>query len=63
MVHNYRTTRFQRRNGNNVLFGAIDTLQRENRRSKKIRRRIVELEEELEKRRIRAVEVVTENWQ
>ncbi|RIB27455.1 hypothetical protein C2G38_2029376 [Gigaspora rosea] len=67
MVHNYRTTRSQRRNGSNVLFGVIDTLQGENRRLlrevRKLRRRISELEEELEERRIRAVEWVTENWQ
>ncbi|RIB20806.1 hypothetical protein C2G38_2034910 [Gigaspora rosea] len=67
MVHNYRTTRSQRRNNSNVLFGVIDTLQGENRRLlrevRKLRRRIAELEEELEERRIRAVEVVTENWQ
>ncbi|RIB03685.1 hypothetical protein C2G38_2224351 [Gigaspora rosea] len=57
MVHNYRTTRSQRRNGSNVLFGVIDTLQGENRREvRKLRRRISELEEELEERRIRAVE-------
>ncbi|RIB02268.1 hypothetical protein C2G38_2228269 [Gigaspora rosea] len=37
MVHNYRTTRSQRRNNSNVLFGVIDTLQGENRRSKKIK--------------------------
>ncbi|RIB00741.1 hypothetical protein C2G38_2233156 [Gigaspora rosea] len=54
MVHNYRTTRSQRRNNSNVL------LLREVRR---LRRRIAELEEELKERRIRAVEVVTENWQ
>ncbi|RIB12446.1 hypothetical protein C2G38_2200666 [Gigaspora rosea] len=36
MVHNYRTTRSQRRNGSNALFSVIDTLQGENRRSKKI---------------------------
>lgn len=30
---------------------------------RRLRRRISELEEELEERRIRAVEVVTENWQ
>ena len=30
---------------------------------RRLRRRIAELEEELEERRIRAVEVVTENWQ
>ncbi|RIB04849.1 hypothetical protein C2G38_2221267 [Gigaspora rosea] len=67
MVHNYRTTRSQRRNNSNVLFGVIDTLQGENRRLlkevRRLRRRIAELEEELEERRIRAVEVVTENWQ
>ncbi|RIB24345.1 hypothetical protein C2G38_2168811 [Gigaspora rosea] len=62
MVHNYRTTRSQRRNGSNVLFGVIDTLQGENRREvRRLKRRIAELEEELEERRIRAVEVVTEN--
>ncbi|RIB23118.1 hypothetical protein C2G38_2033022 [Gigaspora rosea] len=67
MVHNYRTTRSQRRNGSNVLFGVIDTLQGENRRLlrevRRLKRRISELEEELEERRIRAVEWVTENWQ
>ncbi|RIA99962.1 hypothetical protein C2G38_2236310 [Gigaspora rosea] len=64
MVHNYRTTRSQRRNSSNVLFGVIDTLQGENRREvRRLRRRIAELEVEIEERRIHAVEVVTENWQ
>ncbi|RIB20145.1 hypothetical protein C2G38_2180057 [Gigaspora rosea] len=63
MVHNYRTTRSQKRNNSNVLFGVIDTLQGENRREvRRLRRRIAKLEEELEERRIRAVEIVTENW-
>ncbi|RIB15655.1 hypothetical protein C2G38_2191887 [Gigaspora rosea] len=56
MVHNYQTTHSQKRNDSNALFSVIDTLQGEN-------RRISELEEEIEERRIRAVEVVTENWQ
>ncbi|RIB28270.1 hypothetical protein C2G38_2158381 [Gigaspora rosea] len=64
MVHNYRTTCSQRRNNSNILFSVIDTLQGENRREvRRLRRRIAELEEELEKRRIRSVEWVTENWQ
>ncbi|RIB14611.1 hypothetical protein C2G38_2040055 [Gigaspora rosea] len=67
MVHNYRTTRSQRRNNSNVLFGVIDTFQGENRRLLRevriVRKRIAELEKELEERRIRAVKVVTENWQ
>ncbi|RIB17539.1 hypothetical protein C2G38_2187029 [Gigaspora rosea] len=64
MVHNYRTTHPQRRNNSNFLFGVINILQEENRREvRRLRRRISELEEELEERRIRAVEWVTENWQ
>ncbi|RIB01925.1 hypothetical protein C2G38_2229272 [Gigaspora rosea] len=54
MVYNYRTTHSQKRNNSNIL------LLREVRR---LRRRIAELEEELEERRIRVVEWVTENWQ
>ncbi|KAF0547353.1 hypothetical protein F8M41_000663 [Gigaspora margarita] len=67
MVHRYRTTRSQRRNGSNVLFRVINTLQGENRRLlrevRRLRRRISDLEEELEERRIHAVEMVIENWQ
>ncbi|RIB19404.1 hypothetical protein C2G38_2181937 [Gigaspora rosea] len=63
MAHNYRTTRSQRRNNSNVLFGVIDTLQGENRREvRRLRKRIAKLEEELEERRIRVAEVVTKNW-
>ncbi|RIB26617.1 hypothetical protein C2G38_2162937 [Gigaspora rosea] len=64
MVHNYQSTHSQKRNDSNVLFGISDTLQGENvREVRRLRRSIAELEEELEERRIRAVEVVTKNWQ
>ncbi|KAF0541030.1 hypothetical protein F8M41_005963 [Gigaspora margarita] len=67
MVHRYRTTHSQRSNGSNVLFRVIDTLQGVNRRLsrevRRLQRRISDLEEELEERRIHAVEIVTENWQ
>ncbi|KAF0550819.1 hypothetical protein F8M41_024001 [Gigaspora margarita] len=67
MVHRYRTTCSQRRNSSNVLFGVVDTLQGENRRLsrevRRLQRRISDLEEELEERRISVVEIVTENWQ
>ncbi|KAF0550263.1 hypothetical protein F8M41_024689 [Gigaspora margarita] len=67
MVYRYQTTCSQRRNGCNALFGVVDTLQGENRRLsrevRRLRRRISDLEEELDERRIHVVEMVTENWQ
>ncbi|KAF0504843.1 hypothetical protein F8M41_019456 [Gigaspora margarita] len=67
MVYRYQTTCSQRRNGCNALFRVVDTLQGENRRLsrevKRLRRRISDLEEELDEIRIRVVEIGTENWQ